>query len=168
MIYNWELATGQQISVDNQGTQTVVAISTTSVGQRQQTINSFNTGIWIVPPEMSIDPTGATLKITTPTGTVLIQIRGNSIQIQSTNSGEHQSSTSTSSTFTAGMAPMQPMPPMQMGNMQMNMQPMVMKMGEMELNMGATASKSKFCSQCGTPVKPNDKFCASCGHKLES
>ena len=171
MIYNWELATGQQISVDNQGTQTVVAISTTSAGQRQRTINSFNTGIWIVPPEMSIDPTGATLKITTAIGAALIRVRGNSIQMQGTNSGEHQSSTSTSSTFTTGMAPMQPMqpmPPMQMGNMQMNMQPMVMKMGDMELNMGATASKQTFCTQCGTPVKPVDKFCASCGHKLES
>jgi NADH pyrophosphatase NudC (nudix superfamily) len=169
MIYNWELATGQQISVENQGAQTIVTISNTSAGQQQRSINSFNTGIWIVPPEMSIDPTGATLKITTFTGASLIQVRGNSIQMQSTNSGEHQSTTtSTSSTFTSGMAPMQPMQPMQMGNMQMNMQPMVMKMGDMELNMGATASKSKFCSQCGTPVKPADKFCASCGHKLES
>jgi NADH pyrophosphatase NudC (nudix superfamily) len=165
MIYNWELATGQQISVDNQGAQTVVTISNTSAGQQQRSINSFNTGIWIVPPEMSINPTGATLKITTPTGASLIQVRGNSIQMQSAHSGEHQSSTSTSSTFTTEMAPM---PPMQMGNMQMNMQPMVMKMGDMELNMNATASKSKFCSQCGTPVKPADKFCASCGHKLES
>jgi zinc-ribbon domain len=168
MIYNWELATGQQISVDNQGAQTVVTISNTSAGQQQRSINSFNTGIWIGPPEMSIDPTGATLKITTPTGASFIQVRGNSIQMQSTNSGEHQSSTSTSSTFTTGMEPMQPMQPMQMGNMQMNMQPMVMKMGGMELNMDATASKQKFCTQCGTPVKPADKFCASCGHKLES
>lgn len=173
MIYNWELATGQQISVENQDAQTVVTILATGAGQQQRTINSFNTGIWIVPPEMSIDPTGATLKITTATGAVLIQVRGNSIQVQSANSGGQQSSssTSTSSTFTAGMTPMtpmQPMQPMQMGNMQMNMQPMVMKMGDMELNMGATASKSKFCSQCGTPVKPVDKFCASCGHKLES
>ena len=165
MIYNWELATGQQISVDNQGAQTVVTISNTSAGQQQRTINSFNTGIWIAPPEMSIEPTGATLKITTFTGAVLIQVRGNSIQMQSTSSGEHQSSTSSSSTSTTGMAPMQPM---QMGNMQMNMQPMVMKMGEMELNMGATASKQTFCTQCGTPVKPVDKFCAGCGHKLES
>jgi NADH pyrophosphatase NudC (nudix superfamily) len=165
MIYNWELATGQQISVDNQGAQTVVTISNTSAGQQQRSINSFNTGIWIVPPEMSIDPTGATLKITTPTGVALIQVQGNSIQMQSAHSGEHQSSTSTSSTFTTEMAPM---PPMQMGNMQMNMQPMMMKMGDMELNMNATVSKSKFCSQCGTPVKPADKFCASCGHKLES
>jgi NADH pyrophosphatase NudC (nudix superfamily) len=164
MIYNWELGTGHQISVDNQGAQTVVTISNASAGQQQRTINSFNTGIWILPPEMSINPTGATLKITTPTGASLIQVRGNSIQMQS-NSGEHQSSTSASSTFTARMEPMQPM---QMGNMQMNMQPMVMKMGDMELNMGATASQQKFCTQCGTPVKPTDKFCASCGHKLES
>ena len=165
MTHNWELATGQQISVENQGAQTVVTISSISAGQQQRTINSFNTGIWIVPPEMSIEPTGATLKITTFTGAVLIQVRGNSIQMQSTSSGEHQSSTSSSSTSTTGMAPMQPM---QMGNMQMNMQPMVMKMGEMELNMGATASKQTFCTQCGTPVKPVDKFCAGCGHKLES
>jgi hypothetical protein len=168
MMYNWELATGQQISVDNQGAQTVVTISNTSPGQQQRSINSFNTGIWIVPPEMSIDPTGATLKITTPTGASLIQVRGNSIQMQTAHSGEHQSSTSTSSTFTMEMEPMQPMQPMKMGNMQMNMQPMVMKMGDMELNMGATASQQKFCTQCGTPVKPADKFCASCGHKLES
>jgi rRNA maturation endonuclease Nob1 len=60
------------------------------------------------------------------------------------------------------------MPPMQMGNMQMNVQPMVMKMGDMELNMGVIASQQKFCTQCGIPVKPSDKFCASCGHKLES
>ena len=165
MIYNWELATGHQISVDNQGAQTIVSISNASAGQQQRSINSFNTGIWLVPPEMSIDPTGATLKITTATGTSLIQVRGNSIQMQSTNDGEHQSSTSTSSTFTTGMQPMQPM---QMGNMQMNMQPMVMKMGDMELKMGASASKQQFCTQCGTPVKLTDKFCASCGHKLES
>jgi hypothetical protein len=165
MMHNWELPTGQQVSVDNQGAQTIVSISHTSAGQQQRSINSFNTGIWLVPPEMSIEPTGATLKITTPTGTSLIQVRGNSIQMHSTNSGGHQSSTSTSSTFTTGMQPMQPM---QMGNMQMNMQPMVMKMGDMELNMGATASKPKFCTQCGTAAKLTDKFCASCGHKLES
>ncbi len=167
MIYNWELATGQQISVENQGAQTIVTISFTSAGQQQRSINSFNTGIWTVPPEMSIEPTGATLKITTPTGASLIQVRGNSIQMQSSHSGAHQSNTSSSSSFTTGMQPMQPMQPMQMGNMQMNMQPMVMKMGDMELNMGA-ASKQKFCTQCGTPVKSADKFCAGCGHKLES
>jgi hypothetical protein len=165
MIYNWELATGHQISVDNQGAQTVVTILHSSAGQQQRTSNSFNTGIWIVPPEMSITPTGATIKITTSTGESLIQIQGNNIQIHSSNSGEHQSasSSSSSSTSTSGMSSMPPMQPMQMGNLP----PMVMRMGNMELNMGATAQRQKFCSQCGTPVKPTDKFCANCGNKLE-
>ncbi len=26
--------------------------------------------------------------------------------------------------------------------------------------------QSKFCSQCGQPVKSTDKFCAACGHQL--
>jgi hypothetical protein len=161
MIYNWELATGHQLSADNQGSQTIVTILHTSAGQQQQSSNSFQTGIWIVPPEISITPTGATLKIVTPTGESLIQIQGNSIQIHSSHSGEHQSTTSSSSTSS-----FPPMQPMQMGNMQMNMQPMVMRMGNMELNMGATANQQRFCSQCGTSVKATDKFCASCGAKL--
>jgi hypothetical protein len=170
MIYNWELGTGHQISLDNQGAQTVVTILQTSAGQQQRTSNSFTTGIWIVPPEISITPTGAIITVTTPTGASSIQIQGNSIQMQSSHSGEHQSTTNTSSSSTSrsGFEPMPPMPPMQMGNMQMNMKPMVMRMGDLELNMGATASKQRFCSQCGTSVKPADKFCASCGNKLES
>jgi hypothetical protein len=166
MIYNWELATGQQISVDNQGAQTVVTILSSSAGQQQRSSNSFNTGIWIVPPEISITPTGATLKITTPSGESIMQVQGNSIRLQTSHDGEQQSTSSSStSSFASGMAPMQPL---QMGNMQMNMQPMTMKMGNMELNMPTTASQPRFCSQCGTPVKSVDKFCASCGHKLES
>ncbi len=166
MIHHWELGTGHQISVDNQGAQTVVTVLHTSAGQQQRTSNSFTTGIWIVPPEMSITPTGAILKITTPTGESLIQIQGNSIQMQSSHHGEHQSTTSTSST-SSSRSGFEPMSPLQMGNMQMGMKPMVMRMGDMELNMGATAGRQRFCSQCGTPVKPTDKFCASCGHKLE-
>jgi NADH pyrophosphatase NudC (nudix superfamily) len=170
MIYQWELGTGHQISVDNQGAQTVVTILHTSAGGQQRTSNSFTTGIWIVPPEMSITPTGAMLKITTPTGESSIQIHGNSTQMQISHSGDRDSTTTTSSnsTSTSSFEPIQPMQPMQMGNMQMSMQPMVMRMGNMELNMGATPSKQRFCSQCGTPVKPTDRFCASCGNKLES
>ena len=161
MIYHWELGTGHQISVDNEGAQTVVTILHISAGQQQRTSNSFTTGIWLVPPEMSMTPTGGILKVTTPSGEFLIQIQGNSINLQS-NQGASQSTTSTSSSSTAtGIKPMQ------MGNMQMNMQPMSMKMGNMELNMDATPSQKRFCTECGTPVKPTDKFCASCGHKLE-
>jgi len=160
MIYHWELGTGHQISVDNEGAQTVVTILHTSAGQQQRTSNSFTTGIWLVPPEMSMTPTGGILKVTTPSGESLIQIQGNSINLHSQGASQSTTSTSSSSTATG-------IKPMQMGNMQMNMQPMSMKMGSMELNMDATASQKRFCTECGTLVKPTDKFCASCGHKLE-
>jgi hypothetical protein len=163
MIYHWELATGHQCSVDNEGAQTVVNILHISAGQQQRISNSFTTGIWLTPPEMTLTPTGGILKITTPSGESVIQIQGNSIHLQSSHSGASQSTTSTSSssTFTSGVKPMQ------RGNMQMNMQPMSMRMGDMELNMDAPVSQKRFCSECGTSVKPTDKFCASCGHKLE-
>ncbi len=163
MVYNWNLATGHQISVDNEGAQTVVTIQNNSGGQQQRSSNSFTTGIWIVPPELIETATGAIVKIITTNGESAIQIQGNSVQMHSSHSGGGQSSSSTSST-TSGFPPMQPMT---MGNMQMSMQPMVMKMGNMELNMDAGASQqSRFCSQCGTPVKVADKFCSSCGNKL--
>jgi zinc-ribbon domain len=159
MIYNWELGSGHQISVDNQGAQTVVTIVHASTGQQQRSSNSFTTGIWIVPPEMSLTPTGGILKITTATGESLLQIQGNSIHMHSSHSGDRQSTSSSStSTFTSGVEPMSPM----------RMQPMVMRMGDLELNMGATANQNqqRFCNQCGIPVKPTDRFCASCGNKL--
>ena len=162
MIYHWELGTGHQISVDNEGAQTVVTSLHTSAGQQQRTSNSLTTGIWLVPPEMMMTPTGGILKVTTSSGESIIQIQGNSIQMQSSHSGASQS-TSSSSTSTSSFSSM---PPLQMGNMQMSMQPMVMKMGDLELNMGTSSSQSKFCSQCGTAVKSVDKFCSSCGNKL--
>jgi zinc-ribbon domain len=163
MIYHWKLETGHQISVDNEGAQTVVTISHASAGQQQRTSNSFTTGIWIAPPAMTITPTGGILKISTPSGESVLQIQGNSIHLQNSQSGASQSTTSSSSsTFMSGIEPMQ------MGNMQMNMSPMTMKMGDMELNMGATVSQKRFCTECGTSVKPTDKFCADCGHKLKS
>lgn len=164
MIYHWQLGTGAQISADNEGAQTVITLVQASAGQQQRTSNSFTTGIWIAPPQMTLTPTGGILTITTPSGESILQIQGNSIYLQTSHSGASQSSSSSSSS-TADVRSMPPMQPMQMGNMQMNMQPMTMRMGDLELSMGAT-SQQRFCSECGTPVKPADKFCASCGHKL--
>jgi zinc-ribbon domain len=162
MRYHWELESGHQISIDNQGAQTVVTVLQSSVGQQQHTSSSFTTGTWSAPPEMTLTPTGGLVKIITASGESIVRIQGNSIQFQSS---DRQSSTSSSSSYT-GNAPMPPMPPMEMGNMQMNMRPMTMRMGDMELNMDAPASPKQFCTQCGTRINPTDKFCASCGHKL--
>jgi hypothetical protein len=134
MIYHWELATGHQIAVSNEGAQTVVTILQTSAGQQQRSTNSFTTGIWLSPPEMTMTPTGGILKISsTPSGESVIQIQGNNIHLQSIHSGANQCRTSTSSSSTL-TSRIEPMPSMQMGNMQMNMSPMSMRMGDMELN----------------------------------
>jgi hypothetical protein len=170
MIYQWELSTGHQLSLSNQGAQTIVTLLHISGGGQQQTSSSLTTGTWSLPPELLVTPNGAIVKITTPTGISTIQVQGNSIQMESSHSGGNQSSTSSSTTsstaasFTA-MPPMPPIPPIP------PMPPMVMRMGDMELNMGTmgignVTEKQRFCSQCGTPVKPTDRFCASCGHKL--
>ncbi len=168
MRYHWELDSGHQISIDNQGAQTVVTVLQSSAGQQQHTSSSFTTGTWSAPPEMTLTPTGGLVKIITASGESLVRIQGNSIQLQSSDRGDRQSSTSSSSSYTSNvsMSPMPPMPPMEMGNMQMNMRPMTMRMGNMELNMDATASPKQFCTQCGNRINPTDKFCASCGHQV--
>ena len=150
MIYNWKLATGHQVSVDNEGAQTVVTVVRTSTGAQQRTSNSFTTGIWIAPPTLTMTPTGGSIAITTPSGECTLQIDGNSVHLQSDLRSERQSTiSSSSSTFTSSSTSGSPPP-------------------SVEFNPGATASQKRFCTECGTLVKPTDKFCASCGQKLES
>ncbi len=168
MVYHWTLGTGAQISVDNEGAQTVVALVQANAGQQQRTSTSFTTGLWIVPPQMTLTPTGGIITITTPAGESLVQIQGDRISLQTSDPSDRQVTTSTSSTSTSTSTSTasEPLQPLQMGNMQMSMQPMTMRMGNLELSMEPSTQR-RFCSECGTPVKPTDKFCASCGHKLE-
>jgi hypothetical protein len=158
MAHQWELSTGHQISIDNEGAVTIVNVLYSGAGAQQRTNNSFTTGIWISPPEMHIIPTGAILKITTPTGVSIIEVEGNSIRLQNSQSEPSESnySSSSSSTFTSGFNPIEPM------------QPIVMRLEDLELNIGTVPQPKSFCTQCGTPVKPVDRFCSGCGHKLGS
>lgn len=157
MTHQWKLSTGHQISVENEGAQTIVTVLYDGAGQQQRTNNSFTTGIWISPPEMLPTSTGAVVKITTPSGISSIEVDGNSIQMQSSQSGDSQSnSSSSSSTFTSGFDPLKPM------------EPIVMRLEDLELNIGTTPQAKSFCTQCGNPAKLADRFCSSCGHKLGS
>jgi zinc-ribbon domain len=157
MTHQWKLTTGHQISVDNEGAQTIVTVLYSSSQQQQRTNNSFTTGIWISPPEMLPTPTGAVVKITTPSGISTIEVEGNSVRMQSDGLGSSQSnSSSSSSTFTSGFDPRKPM------------EPMVMRLEDLELNVGTVAQTKSFCTQCGTAVKPIDRFCSGCGHRLGS
>jgi hypothetical protein len=154
MTHQWTLSTGNQLSVDNEGAQTIVTVSYETLGQQQRMNNSFTTGIWISPPEMRLTSTGAIVKITTPSGISTIEFDGNRIQMQSEDSQSNFSSSS--STSTSGFDPLHPM------------EPMVMRLEDLELNIGKISQPKSFCTQCGTAVKSVDRFCASCGHKLGS
>jgi hypothetical protein len=101
MIYHWELGTGHQISVENQGVQTVVTVSSSSAGTQQRSSSSMTTGTWIAPPTMTISPTGGILTITTATGESFVQIQGNSIHTHSSHSASSSSTTSTSHSFSS-------------------------------------------------------------------
>lgn len=175
MAYVCELSNGQRVYLDNQGTQTIITIISTSLGQQQQSSSGFQTGSWTSPPEMLATPNGIALKITTAQGEHYIQIQGNSISMMSGSPsfGNFQQ-IQVQQVPNNPMQPMQPMKPMKMGDMQMDINPMGMRMGNMEMRMGSTSStsssaasaKPSFCSQCGASVKPSDRFCSSCGHQL--
>lgn len=186
MPYFYELAAGQRLSLDNQGTQTVLTLTSSSPGQQQQSSSSFQTGSLTAPPEVFQTAQGVVIKLPTAAGDRLIQIQGSHISLldHSHDVSSAQPIHSKQTTAQSSTPPMQPMQPMSldMGNMQMNMNPMQMRMGDMELKMGSpaasasepplseTSSKNaqakRFCSQCGTAVEGGDRFCSSCGHQL--
>lgn len=188
MAYTCELSSGQRIYLDNVGEQTAVTVASSGMGQQQQSGSQFTTGVWTAAPEVFRTAHGVVIKLTTAQGIHHLQLQGNQLGAMSgsPNLGNAQQMQMSSGVAMPGstmppmqpmepmqpMQPMEPMQPMKMGNMEMNMNPMQMRMGNMEMQMGnphqSSVSKAKFCSQCGTPVKPDDRFCANCGHQLQS
>lgn len=196
MAYTCELGSGQRLYLDNVGEQTAVTLASSSAGQQQQSGSQFTTGVWTATPELFRTPQGVVIKLTTAQGTQHLQLQGSQLGMmsQSPALGNAQQMPISTGVAMPGssmpsmapmtpmqpmtpMEPMQPMQPMKMGDMEMNANPMQMRMGNMEMQMGSaaasgsasgstTAGKAKFCSQCGTPVKPSDRFCANCGHQL--
>ncbi|NJP11427.1 MAG: zinc ribbon domain-containing protein [Leptolyngbyaceae cyanobacterium RU_5_1] len=179
MAYVCELGNGRSIYLDNQGTQTIVTLTSSGPGQQQQASSSVQTGDWNSPPEVYRTSEGAVIKLQTAQGTHYVRVEGSSVRITSefpASSSSQPLQTQQVASSSAGtmppMQPMQPMEPMTMGDMQMSMNPMQMRMGNMELRMGSPPSIEKpsvarqFCNQCGASVKPDDRFCSSCGHRL--
>ncbi len=196
MAYICELGSGQRLYLDNVGEQTAVTLATSSAGQQQQSSSQFTTGAWTTPPELFRIPQGVVVKLTTAQGVHHLQLQGNQLGMmsQSPSLGNAQQMQVSSGVAMPGspmppmqpmspvepmqpMTPMAPIQPMKMGDMEMSANPMQMRMGNMAMQMGnaatssrasgsTTAGKAKFCSQCGTPVKPSDRFCSNCGYQL--
>jgi len=175
MAYVCDLGSGQQLSLDGQGTQTIVAISSSSAGQQQQATSSLQTGTWTSLPEVYRTSEGVVVKLETVNGNQFIQIQGSHMSLSTIAPSlinAVQLATQQTNVPASTMQPMKPMQPMTMGTMQMNLKPMEMKMGDMEMRMGSgvnaatPAPTRQFCTQCGTSIKPSDRFCASCGHQV--
>ncbi len=176
-MYRANLNNNQQLTVINQGTQTLITLISSSLGQQQSQSSSFTTGNWNQPPRLYQTESGLVLEINSAPKKHFFSIQSNSINVTSTPAWPNTVSIDLESTPETNqnhlefepMQPMQPMQPMKMGNMSMNMNPMSMKMGNMSMTMGEnkTAKASQnFCSKCGAKVKPSDRFCRRCGHNL--
>lgn len=187
MAYLCNLGTGQQVYLDNQGTQTIVTIISGGPGQQQQASSGVSTGRWSEPPTVFRTDNGVILQINSETGKHFIQLQGSSmgvmsqspslsnaqqLQVQQTSSVSGQQQMEPMEPMEPmkpmqpmqpmePMKPMQPMQPMKMGDMEMSMNPMQMRMGNMELSMGKSSKSNQSQSGSGR------HFCTQCGSPVQ-
>ncbi|MEM8778080.1 MAG: zinc ribbon domain-containing protein [Cyanobacteria bacterium P01_G01_bin.49] len=174
MVYVCELSPNQKVYLENSEEQTVITTTSAGIGQQQQSSSRFQTGSWILPPQVYPIPQGIIILITATNRKHWVQIQGNSMSmleispsLENTQPIPLQQVTQSPVSSIPPMQPMQPMQPMKMGEMQMNINPMEMRMGNMEMRMGETSPpQKKFCPQCGNKVQSGDRFCSNCGHNL--
>jgi hypothetical protein len=169
MTYAYDLENGQRLIVQNEGSDTVVALSSGDEGQQQSQSTAFNTGKWSKTPELFSTRGALILRLESKGGLEFIRVRGNQIQSMRSepdldNAERRKLKKSDENVVMKPMEPMKPMKPMG------SMRPMEMRMGDMHMSMGsrekAGEPAKRFCTQCGKPAQDEDRFCASCGHAL--
>lgn len=190
MRYLCDLGGGQCLYVENLHDQTLVTVVSSSPGQQQQSSSGFQTGKWTAPPELLRGAIGVVVRVQAAQGEQFVLLQGTSLSVlrNAPSLSEAQPlQVHPTDQKTDSMSPMTPIPsmqPMTMGNMQMDQGRMSMQMGNMQMAMDSiahsadstqanapasdvTVGQRKFCSQCGTTIKPDDRFCAHCGHRLD-
>ena len=167
--YTCELDKGQQIYIENQGSQTVITLTSSTASQQQSQRNDFETGNWRVPPTVFQTLNGVVLRIEAESQR-FIQVQAN--KMSSLDAAPTLSDADVlplrkveaSTQSMPAMQPMQPMKPMK------PMQPMQMQMGNIKMQMGESLperqSTKNFCSQCGSRIAEGDRFCSYCGNSL--
>ncbi|MBD2105810.1 zinc ribbon domain-containing protein [Nodosilinea sp. FACHB-13] len=172
MPYHCDLSPGQKIYLDNPGSITLITLASAGAGQQQQSSTQVHTGPWTEIPQIVRAGNGALLRCVTAQGTFFWQIRGMQIEVASatdwaTDQATPMQAAEVGPSPITSMPPMPPMAPMQMGDMQMSLNPMTLRMGKMTLGLDtSTVNTRKFCTQCGAAIALGDRFCGSCGHQL--
>jgi len=176
MGYECELGNGQRLLVENEGGNTLVALSSDGGSQQQSQATGFDTGKWTKPPSLFRVGKDFILRLETGEGAQFLRIRGSQIQ-RSRDEPDLKKAEKLrlkKSDEAAGMKPikamepMKPMKPMEPMKPMRGMRPMEMHMGDMHMSMGSekAAPASRFCTQCGHAAHEEDRFCRSCGRPL--
>jgi hypothetical protein len=169
MTYAYELENGQRLIVQNDGDDTLVALSSEDEGQQQSQCTGFDTGRWLKPPELFRTSGKLVLRIESKGGVEFIRVRGTQIQLMRSepeleNAERLKLKKSDESVAMKPMEPLEPLKPMG------RMRPMEMRMGGMHMSMGSPEKEAetakRFCTQCGKPARNEDRFCGNCGHEL--
>jgi hypothetical protein len=177
MTYAYDFENGQRLIVQNDGGDTVVALSSDDEGQQQSQSTVFSTGRWSKTPELFYTRGSLVLRLESKEGVEFIRVRGSQIQLMRSepdleNAEKRKLKKSDESVAMKPMEPMKPMKPMEPMKPMGSMRPMEMRMGDMHMSLGTrereVPSAKRFCTQCGAPAQSDDRFCASCGHALSS
>jgi hypothetical protein len=176
VAYVGDLNSGQQVYLENQGTQTIITLASSGPGRQQSQSNGLETGSWLAPPTLFRTSMGLILRIEATQGQCFIQLQANGISVMETPPllagadvlplRQTETGTASSQGSTEPMQPMQPIKPLEPMS---PMKPMEMRMGNMEMRMGApeqSLAGHRFCSQCGQAIEAGDRFCSHCGHRL--
>lgn len=180
MAYTANLTVNQQLTIINQGIQTVLSLISHSPRQQQSQTTSFTTGSWQTPPQLYQTGSGFVLQVNSQHhGTHYLLIQANSISTIAHPSLDRATPVDLRdipdppvNNQNLNFETMPPMQPIKMGNMSMDLNSMSMQMGNMSMNLGSrqttTSAQRRFCSQCGQETPINARFCGSCGHKLSN
>ncbi len=79
MTYAGELDRGQQVYVENRGTQTWVTLVSASAGQQQSQRSSVETGPWTAPPTLFQTSTGLVLRLESSQGQRFLQLQAGGV-----------------------------------------------------------------------------------------
>lgn len=182
MVYVVGLPSGQQLTLENHGHQTLLTLAQQQTGQQQSQRNSFMTGPWTGLPQVFQTAQGAIARFETAQGIFQVQIVGLAmVAIAPSPIADAKALPLQviSGPNALGMQPMQPMRPleplapmsMSMGNLEMHRNPPPPEPDRPAVNLsnsGRSPVAQRFCTQCGEPAETGDRFCGACGHPLRS
>src|SRR6185437_8259599 len=80
MTYAYEFENGQRLIAQNDGDNTVVALSSDDEGQQQSQSTAFSTGKWLKAPDLFRTRGAVVLRVESKSGVEFIRVRGSQIQ----------------------------------------------------------------------------------------